>query len=213
MPITFILVDDHVLFRQGLALLIRRQHDWEIVGEAGDGLEAERLAARLRPRIAVLDVEMPGVNGIEAARRIVQASPETRVVALSMYGDPHYREAMFGAGAMAYVLKNEAIDDLVQAIEAVLRGETFISPAVLANGSAAITRSAAVDASVLSPREIEVLRLLAEGKRNKEIANALGVSVKTVETHRSRIMFKLEIDSLPDLVKFAIRLGITTTRS
>lgn len=213
MPITFILVDDHVLFRQGLALLIHRHYDWEIVGEAGDGLEAERLAALLRPRIALLDVEMPGMNGIEAARRILEASPGTRVVALSMYGDPHYLKSMFQAGALAYVLKNEAIDDLVQAIEAVLRGETFVSPAVLANGSAATTRSAAIDLGMLSPREIDVLRLLAEGKRNKEIASALGVSVKTVETHRSRILFKLEIDSLPEMVKFAINAGITTTRS
>lgn len=213
MPITFILVDDHVLFRQGLALLIHRHHDWEIVGEAGDGLEAERLATLLRPRIAVLDVEMPGMNGIEAARRILRASPGTRVVALSMYGDPHYLESMFQAGALAYVLKNEAIDDLVQAIQAVLSGERFISPAVQSRGASDASRDVRLETGALSKREITVLRLLAEGQRNSEIAETLGISVKTVETYRSRIMFKLEIDNLASLVKLAIRSGITSAQT
>jgi DNA-binding NarL/FixJ family response regulator len=210
MTISFLLADDHVLFRQGLALLIRRQRGWNIVAEVSDGDEAVRQASLLKPGIAVLDVEMPGLNGIEAARRIGCVSTDTRVIALSMYGDPHYQERMFEAGASAYVLKNEAIDDLVHAIQAALRGECFISPAV-ARGEAVVSlRSAELDMGALSKREVEVLRLLAEGKRNAEIADALGISVKTVETYRSRVMLKLGVNNLPALVKFAIRAGITS---
>jgi DNA-binding NarL/FixJ family response regulator len=123
MTTTILLADNHVLFRQGLAQLVREQAEREIVGEAGDGEGAIRPTERLHPQIAALDVEMPRVRGLEAARRIKQRSPETRIVALSMYGDLYYRERMFEAGASAYVLKNEAIDDLVEAIAAALRGE------------------------------------------------------------------------------------------
>jgi len=210
MTLTVLLADDHVLFRQGLALLVREQGDWRIVGEAGNGAEAVALAQACRPHIAVLDVEMPGMNGIEAARRIRQVSPETRIVALSMYGDVHYQQRMFEAGASAYVLKNEAIDDLVEAIQAALRGDRFVSPAVAPNGATVARRSADLDKRALSEREVSVLRLLAQGQRSKEIADVLGISAKTVETYRSRIMLKLGIDNLPGLVKFAIRAGIVS---
>jgi DNA-binding NarL/FixJ family response regulator len=209
--ITVLLADDHVLFRQGLALLVREQGDWRIVGEAGNGAEAVALAEAHQPRIAVLDVEMPGMNGIEAARQIRQASPQTRMVALSMYGDAHYQDLMFEAGVSAYVLKNEAIDDLIEAIQAALRGDRFVSPAVAQNGSTVERRSAHLDKRALSEREAEVLRRLAEGQRIKEIADALNISAKTVETYRSRIMLKLGIDNLAELVKFAIRAGIIST--
>ena len=212
MTLTVLLADDHVLFRQGLALLVREHGDWEIVGEAGDGAAAVALAEAHRPHIAVLDVEMPGMNGIEAARRIRQVSPETRIVALSMYGDMHYQQRMFEAGASAYVLKNEAIDDLVEAIQAALRGERFVSPAVIQRGAPILGRSATLDQRVLSDRELEVLRLLAEGRRTKEIAEVLDISAKTVETYRGRVMLKLGIDNLAELVKFAIRAGIASPR-
>lgn len=212
MTITVLLADDHVLFRQGLALLVREHGDWEIVGEASDGAAAVELAEAHHPQIAVLDVEMPGMNGIEAARRIRQVAPETHIVALSMYGDPHYQQRMFAAGASAYVLKNEAITDLVEAIQAALRGERFVSPTARPTRATVARRSAELDKSVLSDREIEVLRLLAEGRRTKEIAEALDISAKTVETYRSRIMLKLGIDNLAELVKFAIRAGITSTK-
>jgi DNA-binding NarL/FixJ family response regulator len=198
-----------VLFRQGLALLVVEQAGWVIVGEAGDGEEAVRLAQRLQPQIAVLDVEMPQMDGMEAARRIRQVSPATCIVALSMYGDAHYQERMFQAGASAYVLKNEAIDDLVTAIATALRGERFISPAAGRLAEAAPLRSIALDKTSLSEREMDVLRLLAEGCRMKEIAESLDISARTVETYRSRIMLKLGIDNLPGLVKFAVRAGIT----
>jgi DNA-binding NarL/FixJ family response regulator len=210
MTTTVLLADDHLLFRQGLALLVGKQAEWEIVGEAGDGEEAVQLAQHLRPQIAVLDVEMPRMDGMEATRRILQVSPATRIVALSMYGDVHYQERMFEAGALAYVLKNEAIDDLVSAIAAALRGERFVSPATGRLPEATTLRSVELDKDTLSEREVEVLRLLAEGRRMKEIAVALGISVRTVETYRNRIMLKLGIDNLPGLVKFAVRAGITT---
>lgn len=213
MTLTVLLADDHILFRQGLALLVGKQADWEIVGEADDGEAAVQLAQRLRPQIAVLDVEMPHMDGMEAARRIRQVSPETQIVALSMYGDAHYQERMFEAGASAYVLKNEAIDDLVTAIAATLRGERFVSPAAgQVTEAQPPLRSIELDKANLSDRERDVLRLLAEGQRMKEIAAALGISVRTVETYRTRIMLKLGIDNLPGLVKFAVRAGITTPR-
>ncbi len=212
MTITVLLADDHVLFRQGLALLVRERGDWRIVAEAGNGAEAVALAEASQPRIAVLDVEMPGMNGIEATRRIRRVSPETRIVALSMYGDAHYQEQMFDAGASAYVLKNEAIDDLVEAIQTALRGDRFVSPTVASNGAPVARRGADLDKRALSEREVEVLRRLAQGQRGKEIAEALGISAKTVETYRSRIMLKLGIDNLPGLVKFAIQAGIVSPR-
>ena len=211
MTITVLLADDHVLFRQGLALLVREQGDWEIVGEAGDGAAAVALAEAHRPQIAVLDVEMPGMNGIEATRRIRQAAPETRIVALSMYGDAYYQQQMFAAGASAYVLKNEAIADLVEAIQAALRGERFVSPTARPTRTTVARRSAELDQRVLSDREIEVLRLLVEGRRTKEIAEVLAISAKTVETYRGRLMLKLGIDNFAELVKFAVRAGITST--
>jgi len=206
---TFLLADDHVLFRQGLAMLIGSHNNWEIVGEADNGNDAVRLATLLKPDIALLDVEMPRLNGIEAARRISQATPATRVVALSMYSDMHYQERMFEAGALAYVLKNEAIDDLVLAIQSVLRGNRFISSAFVHQAVVVSPRSAKMGISLLSKREVDVLRLLVEGKRNSEVADVLAISVKTVETYRSRIMLKLGIDNLTTLVKLAIRAGIT----
>lgn len=213
MTTTILIADDHKLFRQGLAALLREQPGWEVVAEAGDGEEAVQLAEALKPQIAVLDVEMPRVGGVEAARRIRQASRETRIVALSMYGDAHYQERMREAGADAYVLKNEAIDQLVDAIKTILRGEKFVAPAVVRRESVVALRSAQLDKDQLSPRERDVLRLLAEGKRTKEIAGVLGVSAKTVETYRSRLMIKLGIDNVPGLVRFAIRAGLVSPES
>lgn len=208
---TILLADDHVLFRQGLAALLRDQEEWEIVGAANNGEEAVRLARQHQPDIAVIDVAMPGMSGIEATPLIRRASPNTRIVALSMYSDVRYQELMIKAGASAYVLKNEAISELVDAIQAALRGEQFVSPVVIQRGAPILGRSAELDKNVLSDREIEVLRLLAEGRRTKEVAERLGISAKTVETYRGRIMLKLGIDNLAELVKFAIRAGIAST--
>lgn len=207
MTVTLILVDDHVLFRQGLKSLLAEQSEWQIVGEAGDGEEAVQLAERLKPDIAVVDIEMPGMDGIEAAREINRVSPNSRIIALSMYGDGYYQRRMFEVGASAFVLKNEAVGDLVDAVHASLSGERFVSPSAVIPDDA---RSAKVEKGLLSKRELDVMRLLVEGLRTKEIAASLGISAKTVETYRSRIMLKLGIDNLPGLVKFAIRAGIAS---
>jgi DNA-binding NarL/FixJ family response regulator len=217
MTLTILLCDDHRLFREGLAaLLLQRQPAWQVVAQAGDGDEAVRLAGDLAPDVVVLDVAMPGTSGIEAARQIRAQSPHTRIVALSMYGDAHYRRRMLAAGASAYVLKNEAGADLVAAIQAVLRGETFISPSLTAPSDhpaseAGGRRSPDLDFASLTQREREVLGLLAQGRRTKEIAGELGISPKTVETYRGRIMLKLGVDTLAGLVVFAVRAGVVVT--
>jgi DNA-binding NarL/FixJ family response regulator len=209
MTITVVLADDHTLFRQGLTSLLDKKPQWQIVGEANDGTEAVRLCEKCRPDIVILDVEMPGLSGIEAAERIREVSSDSKIVALSMYGDTFYQRRMFDAGAAAYVLKTEAVDDLLTAVEAVLAGKQFVSPSAgPSRGEAIAARSPELELQLLSGRELEVLRLLAEGRRTKEIAVMLEISAKTVETYRSRIMLKLGIDNLPGLVKFAIRAGI-----
>ncbi len=212
MPLTLLLCDDHRLFREGLAGLLQQEPGWTVIAQAGDGAEAIRLAGELEPDLAVLDVAMPGLGGIEAAEVIRSRSPRTRIVAVSMYGDLHYRKRMLAAGAAAYVLKNEAGADLIAAIQAVLRGETFISPSLASpsQGRDALQaeRSPELDQATLTGREREVLGLLVRGRRTKEIAAELGISAKTVETYRGRLMLKLGIDNLAGLVKFAIRAGI-----
>jgi DNA-binding NarL/FixJ family response regulator len=210
---TILLADDHSLFRQGLAALLREQEDWRVVAEAGSGEDAVRLAADWKPQLAVIDVEMPGIGGIEAARRIRDVSPQTRIVALTMYADAYYQDRMRDAGASAYVLKNEAIDQLVAAVKATLRGEEHFPRPKERQGPVVEKRSARIDTDELSAREREVLRLLAEGRRTAEIADVLGISPKTVETYRSRLMNKLDIDSLSGLIKFAIRAGLVSPDS
>ena len=210
MTTTIVLADDHMLFRQGLSALLSDQPDWDIVGEAADGAEALDMARAHQPDIVVIDVAMPNMSGIQATEAIREICPDTRIVALSMYGEPHYVEQMFEAGASAYVLKNEAISELVRAIQSALRGARFISPAIVESGAASSKRSIRIDKRSLTKRETEVLRLLAEGKKTREIAEILGLSVKTIETYRSRIMSKLNIDNIAGLVKFAIKAGLTS---
>jgi DNA-binding NarL/FixJ family response regulator len=210
MTIRILLADDHVIFRQGLSHLLREQTDWEVVGEVADGAEAVRLAQALAPEVAVLDLEMPGMDGIEAAGRIVQVSPSTRVVALSMYGDDYHQQRMMEAGASAYVIKNEAVDDLVNAIQAALRGERFVSSVPMRSHPSTVPLRPEFASVSLSDRELEVLRMMVDGQRARAIAENLGISARTVETYRGRIMLKLGIDNLPALVKFAIRAGITS---
>jgi DNA-binding NarL/FixJ family response regulator len=207
---TILIADDHAVFRHGLAMLLRERNGWDVVAEAGDGEEAVRLAGTLRPRIAMLDIEMPGLSGIEAAQRISRVSPETRIIVLSMYADARYQARAREAGASAYVLKTEPIAALVEIIDLVLRGVGFVSNTFRPGASAAALRSAKVDLEALSAREREVLRLLAEGRRTQEIAELLGLGVKSVETYRSRLMNKLGIDNVAGLVRFAIRAGLVS---
>lgn len=208
MNLSILLCDDHPLVVEGLTVVLGRERGWRVVAQTAEGAEAVRLAGALLPDVAVIDVAMPGMNGIETAAGIRAASPQTRIVALSMYADDHYVRRMRAAGASAYVLKNEASTELVGAIRRVLGGVAFVGPTQAAGDRGATGRSVDVDAAVLTERERAVLRLLAQGRRTKDIAQDLGISAKTVETYRGRIMLKLGIDNLAGLVRFAIRAGI-----
>lgn len=211
--IRILLADDHKLMRSGLRLLIEQQPDLSVVGEAADGREAVALAKSLRPDVAVMDISMPNLNGIEAAQQITQGHAELAVIVLSMHPDESYVLRALKAGAKGYLLKDSAESDLITAVRAVARGKSFFSPAVskvlLDDYIRKLKRSGAEDAyDLLTPREREVLQLVAEGKSNKEVANLLNLSVYTVETHRSNIMQKLNLKGVPELTLYAVRKGI-----
>jgi two-component system response regulator NreC len=207
MTLTILICDDHNLIREGVAALLERQNGWQVVAQTADGDEAVRRAVELAPDVAILDVAMPGTNGVDTAARIHSACPSTGIVALSAYGDPYYQRRMFDAGAGAYVLKDDASQGLVNAVQAVLRGKTYRSPS-LSRRPRTQSRYAPLDLERLTPRELEVFRHLAQGQRSVQVAETLGISVKTVDTHRARIMLKLRAENLADLVKMAIRGGV-----
>lgn len=208
MPIRILLAEDHVIVRQGLRALLE-QAGMAVIGEASDGLEALRIAHQQQPDVAVLDIGMPHLNGLETTRRLREALPPTKIVLLTMHTeDPYVLEAM-QAGAVGYVLKTQATLDLVQAIRDVLEGEIYLSPRVSrALVTAYLTRSD-LPPDPLTSREREVLQLIAEGETTKEIAWRLGLRVKTVESHRINLMRKLDIHETATLVRYAIRRGLT----
>jgi len=211
--IRVLLADDHKLIRAGLRLVVDQQDDLTVVGEADDGRQAVELARSLQPDVVVMDIGMPNLNGIEAARQIRDIRPDAAVVMLSMHSDEGYALRALGAGARAYLLKDSATTDLVQAIHSVVEGKSFFSPAVskvlLQDYMRKLQRSGAEDSyDLLSPREREVLQLVAEGKSNKEVASLLNLSVFTVETHRAKIMQKLNLKGVPELILYAVRKGI-----
>ena len=208
-----LLADDHQLMRSGLRLVIERQPDLTVVGEAADGREAVALAKSLRPDVAVMDISMPNLNGIEAAHQITQIHSEIAVIMLSMHPDESYILRTLKAGAKGYLLKDSAEADLITAVRAVAQGKSFFSPAVskvlLDDYIRKLKRSGAEDRyDLLTPREREILQLVAEGKSNKEVANLLNLSVYTVETHRSNVMHKLNLKGVPELTLYAVRKGI-----
>jgi RNA polymerase sigma factor (sigma-70 family) len=208
-----LLADDHTLFRAGLRLLLEQQPDFAVAGEAENGREAVRLALERKPDVAVLDIGMPELNGIEACRQIREVSPATEVVMLSMHSDETYVLRALRAGARAYLLKDSAESDLARAIRAAAEGKSFLSPAVgkvlLDDYLRKLERTGAEDSyDLLSPREREVFQLVAEGKSSKEIAALLHLSAYTVETHRARIMQKLNLRGMPELILYAVRKGI-----
>ena len=206
--ITILLADDHALVRQGFSMMLGAQPDMQIVGQAGNGREAVELATKLRPDVAIMDVAMPELNGIEATRRLAEFSPRTRVLALSMHKDSVYVREILRAGARGYLLKDSSDADLLAAVRAVAKGEGYISPGVSEAVLSDYRRHVGNPLDLLTGREREVLQLIAEGKTNKEIATALNLSVYTVEAHRGRVMEKLNLHSTGELVRFALRNGM-----
>ena len=208
-----VLVEDHGLVRAGLRALLEKFEDISVVGEASDGREAVRLVKRHRPHVVVMDVAMPNLNGIEAARQMIKESETVRILILSMHANEAYVLQTLRAGACGYMLKDAATTELELAIRAVARGETYLSPAVskqvvrnLLQGDGGMSQSEPLH--LLTPRQREVLQLIAEGKNTKQIAYLLGTSSKTVETHRAHIMERLEIYDIVGLTRFAIRSGL-----
>jgi DNA-binding NarL/FixJ family response regulator len=206
--IRILLADDHAVVRQGFKMILAAQPDMEIVGEAGNGREALDLAGQFQPDVAVMDVAMPELNGIEATRRLADVSPRTRVLALSMHKDSVYVREILRAGARGYLLKDSIASDLLAAVRAIARGEGYISPGVSDAVLNDYRRHVTDPIDLLTSREREVLQMIAEGKTNKEIATVLNLSVYTVDAHRGRIMEKLNLHSVNELVRFAVRAGL-----
>lgn len=214
MSTRIILAEDHRITREGLFNMLKDRPDMEVIGEAENGREAVRLAEELSPDLVIMDVTMPDLNGIDATRIITSHSKNIKVIALSMYSDKQFVQGMIYAGASGYLLKDCAFEELVNAIRAVIDGNTYLSPGiagiVVQDYLNKLSNNASSASSVLTTREREVLQLIAEGKSTKGIASQLNVSVKTIETHRRQIMEKLGIFSIAGLTKYAIREGLTS---
>lgn len=210
-----LVADDHEVVRKGLCALLTTQPDWEVCGEAGDGREAVEKVLKLRPDAVILDIGMPSLNGLEATRQILKTNPGTRVLILTLHDSDQVVREVLNAGAKGFLLKSDAARDLVAAVEALRRDKTYFTSKVAAmvlegylKGGTPATAPVAPSRNRLTPREREIVQLLAEGKSTKEVAVALGLSVKTAETHRSNIMRKLQLHSVSDLVLYAVRNNI-----
>ena len=210
-PVRVLLADDHTLVRAGLRKLLESIPDVEVVGEAADGLALLALAAQERPGIVLMDIAMPGLNGLEATARLLRDWPEVRVLILSMHQNEEYVRKALRHGAAGYLLKDSAPTELDLALKAVLRGETYLSPAVskgVMSDYIQRLRSAEQPGAQLTPRQREVLQFIAEGLSTKDIARRLDLSVKTVDTHRSQLMKQLDIHEVTGLVRYAMRIGL-----
>ncbi len=211
MHTTIVLADDHRIVREGIRKLLETREDFEVVGEASDGEEAVRLVLEKRPDVAVMDIWMPRLSGIDATRRIGKKGLNTKVLVLSMHESRSYVEEVLRSGAAGYIVKNAAASDLLDAIDAVRKGSSYLSPSITQQVVDAIARPGDVEPSgvaVLTDREREVLQLIAEGLSSKEIGAMLDISLKTVDSHRSNLMEKLDIHKVSGLVRFAIRSGL-----
>jgi DNA-binding NarL/FixJ family response regulator len=213
MSTRILLADDHKIIRDGLRALLEKS-GFEVVAEADNGRLAVKLASECNPSLVIMDMSMPELNGIEATRQIRENHPQIRVIALSMHSDKRFLSQVFRAGAMGYLLKDCAFDEVAQAVNSVMRGESYLSPkltnVVIDNFVRPSSLSLPAVSTSLTPREREIVQLLAEGGATKEIAAQLHVSIKTIETHRAQIMHKLGIRSIAQLTKFAIREGLTS---
>lgn len=214
-PVRVLLADDHALVRAGIRALLTALPAVEVVGEVADGREAVRMIARAQPHVVLMDIMMPGLNGLDATARIVKEFPAVRVVMLSMNATEEYVLQAMRAGARGYLLKNVEPSELAQAIAAVARGETYLTAAVSKHVIAAYVQrtGAANSLERLTPRQREILQLVAEGHTTKEIASALTLSVKTIEMHRAQLMEALDIHDIAGLVRYAIRMGIVSSDS
>lgn len=210
--IHILLADDHALVRQGLRALLEAEEKFKVVGEAGEGLEAIAMVEQLKPDVVILDLMMPILNGLEATRQLSKQYPHTKIIILSMYDDEGFVLEALRNGASGYVLKDSTSDDLILAIYEVIAGRHYLSPPLSDRAIAAYQQFAKTGAfdkyDTLTTREREVLQLTVEGKTNSEIANKLGISVRTAETHRSNLMNKLDIHLQADLIRYAIKRGI-----
>lgn len=207
MATRILLADDHQMVREGFKALLERQ-GFQVVGEASNGQEAVELAEKLRPDIAVVDLSMPLLNGVDATRQIARISPKTRTILLTMYKEDQYVLTALEAGVAGYILKTTAANDLVQAIRQVSRGMFYLSPEISQTVVEAYRAHTRLPSERLTTRERQVLQLVAEGKSTKEIAAVLGVSIKTADSHRTRLMRKLDIHDTAGLVRYAIRTGL-----
>ncbi len=214
MSIRIVLADDHTVFLSGLRSLLEKEPDLEVVAEVKDGREAVRVAHEKRPDLIVMDVSMPGMNGIEATREITTTLPRIKVLCLSMHSEEQFIAAVLEGGASGYLLKECALDELLLAIRTVMANQIFLGPTITTTVVQSYrAQRAAIQSSpfsLLTPREREVLQLIAEGHSTKDIAARLHLSIKTIDTHRHRIMDKLNIHSVAGLTKFAVRQGLTT---
>jgi DNA-binding NarL/FixJ family response regulator len=214
MSIRILLVEDHSIVREGLKSLLDKQPTIEVVGQADDGRKAIRLVKELLPDVVIMDVAMPDMNGIEATRLILKEAPDTKIIALSMHSDRRFVAEMLKAGASGYLLKDCAFEELINAVHAVVGSHPYLSPdivdSVIKDYAHLLSKEDLSVFSILSAREREVLQLLSEGKTTREIASHLKISVKTVETYKQKIMDKLDIHSVAELTKYAIREGLTS---
>jgi DNA-binding NarL/FixJ family response regulator len=217
MSIRILLVDDHQMMRDGLRSILDLEDDLDVVGEAGNGYEAIEMARTRRPDVVVMDIGMKDLNGIDATRQIKAQDPKVKVVALSTHSDESYVLGMFKAGASGYVLKDAAVEEMRRAIRAVAAGHHFLSPEIAGSVVASHVRGPSEDSaspsSVLAPRERQILQLLAEGHSSSEIARKLHIATTTVDSHRRNIMKKLDLHSVAELTKYAIREGLTSVES
>jgi len=208
-PVRVLLADDHALVREGIKATLEAS-GLSVIGEASDGRDAVRLARELQPDVAVFDIGMPGLNGVDAARVALKESPRLKIVLLTVHTEDAYVAEAIRAGVGGYVLKKQATADLVRAIQEVSEGNTYLSPGVSRAVVDAVRSGSQLPADPLTNREREILQLIAEGKTTKQIASVLGISVKTVETHRSHIMDKLQIRDTAGLIRYALRRGLVT---